>query len=75
MEENAMVGDPKSNYKKCPYSLMAKHGLGKTELPGQYRVRAPKNNQEKWSSLVDIYCKDVIIKSIQRNEYEQYSNR
>mgnify|MGYP001188645845 CR=1 FL=1 len=25
----------------CPYSLMVKHGLGKTELPGQYRVRAP----------------------------------
>ena len=24
-----------------PYSLMVKHGLGKTELPGQYRVRAP----------------------------------
>ena len=53
---------------------MAKHGLGKTELPGQYRVRAPKNNQEKWSSLVDIYCKDVIIKYKQRNEYEQYNN-
>ena len=26
-----------------PYSLMVKHGLGKTELPGQYRVRAPRN--------------------------------
>ena len=26
---------------------MVKHGLGKTELPGQYRVRAPKNEMKK----------------------------